>query len=119
MIYRIPTRFDGSARYTQTMELDGTVFLLSFDYNTRDQHWYLTLYDSEGALVKGCVGRKLNSRGLVFSGADPARPLGELFVFSPNDTDPGLYSLGVDELLQYYDGSEFGRAADHFNGVEQ
>lgn len=102
-IENVNTLADGTGHYRQTTPLDGQIFVLHFDFNTRDGNWYLSVHDSTDTPISGCVGRKLvqNYRVLLRSVAD-ARPPGELLVVSSsNPEDPGLIDLGNGTILNY------------------
>lgn len=102
MIENVQTLFDGSAHYRQSTPLDGQVFVLHFDFNTRDSNWYLSVHDGDDNPIRGCVGRKLvvNYPVLLRSVADD-RPLGELLVVSETTGDPALFDLGNGTILSY------------------
>jgi hypothetical protein len=101
-IENVQTLFDGSAHYRQSTPLDGQVFVLHFDYNSRDQNWYLSVHDSDDNPIAGAIGRKLvvNYPVLLRCVAE-ARPAGELLVVSGAESDPGLLDLGDGTILSY------------------
>ncbi len=102
-IENVQTLFDGSAHYRQSTPLDGQIFVLRFNFNDRDQNWYLTVNDENDNPIRGCNGRKLvqNYPVLLRSFSDD-RPLGELLVVSESDAgDPGLFDLGNGTILNY------------------
>lgn len=101
-IENVQTLFDGSAHYRQSTPLDGQVFVLHFDFNSRDSNWYLSVHDADDNPIRGCVGRKLavNYPVLLRSAADD-RPLGALLVVSAAHDDPGLFTLGNGTILHY------------------
>ncbi len=101
-IERVRTLFDGTAHYRQSTTLDGQVFVLHFDFNTRDSNWYLSVHDSDDIAIRGAIGRKLvvNYTLLLRSYVDN-RPLGELLVVSDTQGDPGLVELGHGVILTY------------------
>lgn len=47
----IPTRGD-IANYSQLVTLDGTVFRLTFRYNSRDEAWYFSVHTEAGVPVR-------------------------------------------------------------------
>jgi hypothetical protein len=101
-IENVQTLFDGTAHYRQSTPLDGEVFVLHFNFNTRDGNWYLSVHDLDDNPIRGCVGRKLvvNYPVLLRSVASD-RPIGELLVVSGADDDPGLFDLGNGTILSY------------------
>lgn len=46
----IPTRYD-LPWYTETVELNGVQFRLTFAYNTRDERWYLDIAKPDGTMI--------------------------------------------------------------------
>ncbi len=101
-IENVQTLFDGSAHYRQSTPLDGQVFVLHFDYNSRDQNWYLSVHDADDVPIRGAIGRKLvaDYPVLIRSFVDE-RPLGELLVVSSDGEDPALETLGNGTILNY------------------
>jgi hypothetical protein len=101
-IENVQTLADGTGHYRQSTPLDGQVFVLHFNFNTRDGNWYLSVHDSEDTPIRGAVGRKLvvNYPVLQRCYVDE-RPAGELLVVSEDDTDPGLFDLGNGTILSY------------------
>lgn len=98
----VPTRSNGSAHYRQSTPLDGQVFVLHFNFNTRDGNWYLSVHDNDDEPILGAIGRKLvvNYPVLTRCYVD-TRPPGELIVQSATTGDPGLFDLGDGTLLVY------------------
>lgn len=113
-VLSIRTLQDGTARYSQSVTLDGRVYVMILDYNARDAHWYLSLGDADGEPITGCVGRKLVANWPVLRSSDPRRPPGELLVAGGQDADPGLLDLGQGQILTYATASELGRSVDYF-----
>lgn len=101
-VEKVRTLFDGSAHYRQSTLLDGVIFVLHLDFNTRDQNWYLSVHDVDDKPILGAVGRKVvvNYTLLLRSYVDE-RPLGELIVVSDTQGDPGLLDLGNGVVLTY------------------
>jgi len=97
----IPTRTDGTQRYTVRLLLDGLNFGLEFFWNPRELAWYVLLYDANGnqLLVRKLVG----GQPLTQSFGNQALPRGELLVIDTTgkDQDPGLTDLGARVLLTY------------------
>jgi len=91
---QIPT--DVNLRFwTQITVLDGTPYLLTFQYNDREACYYLTIGSSDGS-TNYVVGMKLVTNYPLmqpFGGTPP----GELFVVSvsaANDNPPAIGELG-------------------------
>ncbi len=101
-IQKVRTLFRGVGHYRQSTPLDGQVFVLHFDFNIRDNNWYLSVHDDEDLPIRNCVGRKLvvNYSVLLRAFTDD-RPLGELLVISDTQGDPGLFDLGKGVILTY------------------
>jgi hypothetical protein len=88
--------------YTQTTTLDGVDFQLTFSYNARDEHWYLTIRTAQNVEITGCEGIKLVQRGWPIRRVyDQNRPAGELFILSELTSEPGLEDLGATSFLCY------------------
>jgi len=112
MIYEVSTtRAAGTARWTQTTALDGTDYVLAFDWLGRLSRWCLHLRDGDGAAIR--TGIILNAGAFLLRGlVDPRRPAGELLVVDRTgrlDADPGFEDLGSRFALVYVDAAELGR----------
>jgi hypothetical protein len=99
----VPTYADPS--WTQSTTLEGTTFLLTFQYNERCQCYYLSIQDSEGNDIYDGV-KVVCNLGLLRTCADKdSAPAGELWVASNNgDLDPpdvGELALGARCTLFY------------------
>lgn len=110
----IRTLQDGTSHYTQTVTLDGRLYVMNLDFSARDGYWYLSLADSDGVAIPGCVGRRLVANWQVLRSTDSRRPPGELAVVGGDDAPPGLASLGQGQTLLYIEATELGREVDHF-----
>lgn len=112
-VEKVRTLFDGSAHYRQSTPLDGQLFVLHFDFNTRDGNWRLSVHDADDNPITGAIGRKLvvNYPVLVRSYVDN-RPLGELLVTSETQQDPGLADLGDGVILTYVPQADVETLAD-------
>ena len=101
-IEKVRTLFDGTAHYRQSTPLDGQVFVLHFDFNSRDSNWYLSVHDSDDQPIRGLVGRKVVVNfALQLRAYTDARPLGQLITVSDTQGDPGLLDLGNGVILTY------------------
>lgn len=83
--------------YEETVELDGREYLLRFDWNRRDESWYLGVYLPDGTALS--TGRRiLHGVSLLRGEIDSRLPPGLLMAvdFSGTQTDPGIDELGID-----------------------
>ena len=95
--------------FRETVTLSGTEYVLDFQYNQREDRWYLSLYDVDGLPIY--VGRKIvPSVPLFRKCADPRAPIGALIAqtLTADDTAPGLDELGTTKRvsLVYYEPGE-------------
>jgi hypothetical protein len=103
----IPTRTD-LARYSMRVELRKVKYLLDFDWNDRDQSWYLSVStDAEVPLLTGIkivVGFPLINRF-----RDERLPVGDLSAIdtSGKGIDPAFADLGGRVLLTFTPIEEF------------
>lgn len=88
----IPTTADPF--YSQLVTLEGTAYLLSFQYNQRENTWYMSVADAEGNDIYNGI-KLVCSWPLTRQCADPNMPQGEFMVISSTaDTSPpGLSDL--------------------------
>lgn len=100
MSQTIPTQ-DGPY-YSQVTRLDDADFTLEFRYSTREQRYYLNLYDANDVLL--CAGLKLISNWplLRYSKFRPGVPRGEIMVtaIGVDTSAPRLGELGADKRCQ-------------------
>lgn len=77
--------------------LDGREFILDLQWNEREERWYLSISDEEGAPI--LMGRKLVCEVplLVYYLGDPRVPPGDLRVIDMTHdySPPGLNDLGA------------------------
>jgi hypothetical protein len=100
-LYECPTRVDLPA-YTYSIQLDGSLFNLSFTYNDRMDRWMISIADTSGNILIGEVPVIVNYP--LFDRYKVAGlPLGTLFAFDTanTNTDPTRYDLG-DRVRLYY-----------------
>jgi hypothetical protein len=92
----IPTLSDGSALYTQRVNLDGQDYQLDFRWNTRLARWYLNLRDSDGALLAASLKVLTNWPLLAYYHGREGMPPGELWCVSlgVSSDPPGLDEMG-------------------------
>jgi len=93
----IPTLSDGSTYYATRVNLDGTDYDFSFSWSTREQRWYLDLYDAAlGVLLVAHM--KLVTSWPIWRYYHHVEdmPTGELYVLTrtADDSAPGLNDLG-------------------------
>ena len=101
-IEKVRTLVDGTAHYSQTTPLDGQNFVLHFDFNSRENSWYLSIHDSDDVPIRGAVGRKVvTDYALLLRSFVDARPPGEVLVVSGTQGDPRLEDLGDGVQLLY------------------
>lgn len=100
-ILTIPTRTD-LANYRQTVELDGLVYGMAFEFNDRDGHWYFDLEDEAGVVLRHGI-KVVTNFPLLRQDAQRARPPGDIMAIDPSDADldAGLRDLGASILLTY------------------
>jgi len=98
----VRTLFDGTAHYRQSTPLDGQIFVLNFDYNLREDNWYLSIHDDEDVPLLGLVSLKIVANySLLLRSYIDDRPLGELVTITDTQGDPGLFDLGNGVILTY------------------
>lgn len=98
----IPTEFAGEAHVEQRTALSGRDYVLRFDWNQRDGHWFLGLYQPSGEAI--ITGLKLVvNRPLLGARTEALRPPGELGVIDTRglNEDPGFADLGTRHGLVY------------------
>lgn len=83
--------------YDQITSLEGTDYLLTFQYNQREECWYLSISNAAGVLQ--VAGLKLVQGWPLLGGRFAGReiPPGELIVMTNDESDdspPGLTELG-------------------------
>jgi hypothetical protein len=102
----IPTRSD-IPHYDMRVTLDGTEYYLELRYNTRDEHWFLALYDSAMDVIAAGV-RVVVGFPLLFRCQDARRPPGMLLAVSSAEVegDPGETDLGGVVQLYYIDAAD-------------
>ncbi len=94
-VQTIPTSID--PYYIQRTDLEGRGYILQFDYGTREDVWYLTIYDLEGVPLATGI-RMVCNWPLTYRLPDPRLPPGKLLVTTRtavDDTPPGLLDLGA------------------------
>ena len=98
----IETLIDGTTFYELPYSLDGEDFILRFEWNSQDEHWFFSLYTAAGEIVPGCSSVRL-VKGIfpLWRVRNELRPQGEFVVISDTEEDPGLRTLGTLSSLMY------------------
>lgn len=102
----IPTRTDGTQRYSVRTALGSGTYRIEFFWNTRDSSWSFVLSDSSGNQL---FARKITLGAPIFSRFQDARlPYGEMTAVdtSGQNAEPGLTDLGTRVLLLFTDGAD-------------
>jgi hypothetical protein len=109
--YRIPLPIPSEPSIRLSTTLDGITYFIDLKWNTRDGHWFISLYDyAEVAIIEGL--RVVIGYPLLLRVVDTSRPAGELYFIAANgDTaeDPGE-ELGDRWQLIYVDGDSYATA---------
>lgn len=106
MLRLIPTSVTESW-YEQTVTLDGTDYLLRFEWCERERRWYMDLETLDGTVlataIKVCADRPLTQRL-----TNDVRPAGMLWCIdrTGQGADPDLRDLGRRCLIMYVDGAD-------------
>lgn len=106
-VFELFTRTDLSV-YSYTVDLDDTIYTLSFTFNVRSNHWYLSVLDIDGNQLR--TGLKLVSNWAPWlTWVQQGRPAGELYCTNPeNDDDPDRDTLGTTSVVTYDEGGAIG-----------
>lgn len=106
MIWVIPIVAD-TTEFTQSVELDGSTYLLRFSYSERSSSWYLSVYFQQDGttLVPISEGITVVVNFPLLAGVTHAdRPAGEFMVRAA--ADPNYEQLGTFAELLYCDADE-------------
>jgi len=94
------------ANFYLQVALDGTTYQLTFTYNSRSEHYFMSIDDASGNNIRAGIKVVINwplLRTIVTSG----RPLGELIALDNRETDlepaadPLLEDLGNNVVIAY------------------
>lgn len=111
-IYRLQTTQDEELlQFLTSQQLDGAVYQLRYDYNTRDASWYLSLLTQESIPI--ISGRRLTGNGVV-NELDPAfTPPGIIACRTIAEplADPTQNSLQTTHQMVYFDAAELAGGA--------
>lgn len=93
--------------YEFEIDLDGVEFKLQFQYNDRDDAWYLSVLDTDDTMLRAGI-KVVNSWSLLRLWASESAPAGDIVSVSQGDLSapPTLNQLGAEVLLQYLDEAE-------------
>jgi hypothetical protein len=108
MIWRIPIVAD-TTEFTQSVELDGSTYVLRFSYSERTAVWYMSVYFQQDGTTLVTVAEGvpvLVNFPLLAGNTHANRPLGEFMVRAT--LDPNLDQLGSFAELLYCDVEELG-----------
>jgi hypothetical protein len=98
----IPTFQDGDGHVKYTVQLEGVLYHVYLDWNSREEKWYISVHDSADQPIEGCICRKLVTNWKILRGATvDERPPGEIYTSSTGHADPGLLELGARVALYY------------------
>lgn len=106
MAFELPTRTD-LARYSFDVDLDDVTFTFSFEWNDRDQGWYMSVFTVEGTpLLQG--RRVVLNYGLCTIYKNSGLPAGLIMAVdsSGTDSEPGFGDLGERVKLVYLTADE-------------
>jgi hypothetical protein len=108
MIIFIPTSTTES-HYSQIVKLDGSDFILDFDWNQREGKWYLSVSTASDGMIQGPV-KVVADWPLIYPRKDPPLPPGSLVAIDTTGEglDPGLSDFGTRVRLVYLDSEEIG-----------
>lgn len=101
--------------YEMRTLLDGREYILTFDYNGREDRWYMTVADIDGSAIYRGV-KMVTGIPLLARCADRRRPAGDFMVIGP--TDPGFEQWGTDgtAVLVYFTEEEILDLIEELNG---
>lgn len=94
-----------TALYTIDVDLDGLRFALRFDYSAREDRYYMSVYDADGAAVRRGL-KVLPNVAMLRLVRVGSRPPSELVFFVPaskgaDDEPPTYEALGRSVQLSY------------------
>ena len=106
MSFLIPTKTD-LPRYDFEIELEGATYTFSFDWNDRDEGWYLSVFNAaKNPLIQG--RRIVIQYPLLDPHRDSQLPPGVLLAddTSGQNIEPGFEDLGGRVKLLYFSSAE-------------
>ncbi len=91
--------------YDITIPLDGTVYILRFDYNTVEDYWYLSILDADEVYLISSI-KLVPNYSLLDDYVVANMPTGNLYLYDPEDdtgaTQP-TYENIYDRFILIYD----------------
>lgn len=107
MIVNVPFPSGVGSFWQQTTALDGTDYILRFEWNSRDVSWYLAIADVDDVPVWG-PQKMVPEWRLLRRCVDPRKPPGELFLTDTTGAGApaGFLDLGVRHLLVYVEAAD-------------
>jgi len=110
MIVDIPTDQTGLTFYEQVTQLDGVPYRLRFQWNSREQSWYLFIADHDDAPITSA--KLVPEWNLLRRVVDARKPPGVLFLHdtSGEGKKAGFTDLGGRCVLVYIDAAEVAAA---------
>jgi hypothetical protein len=84
------------------VELDGTDYQCSFQFNSREGFWYMDLFDTAGNRIRSGLKVVINWPTIRLDRSED-RPPGEIMFLDTREdpADPGLDELGEDVPMAY------------------
>lgn len=101
-VFKLPTSTT-APNYDIEVELDGVVFRLDFNFNSRSGFWYFNVLDEQGIIKRAGI-KVVNEWDLFLHWVDvESRPEGTILPFPTglNKAPAGLNELGERVLLTY------------------
>lgn len=102
--FRLPTSSGENVapNYNFEVELDGVVFKLALSFNSRQETWFLNLFDANGVLLRSGIPI-VSGVPLLRRMSQQTKPDGTIMAVSVAETidAAGLEQLGLDVLLTY------------------
>lgn len=99
---------EAGTNFTQTVDLDGTEFVLAFHFNNREQRWYMTVTDLDDTPI--LMGRKVVADWVLLRLLvdQTLRPKGEIVSVDTTGggLDPRIGDLGGRVKLLYFNEAE-------------
>lgn len=102
MAFFIVPTFTDTDDYDETVDLDGVKYVLAFQYNARNDSWYMSISDrSENLIVAGI--RLVTAVSLLGRARDSRLPPGVIFMMDTTNAgiDAGFADIGQRVLLIY------------------
>lgn len=99
--FNIPIPQLGAPLFDERVSLNGTDYILLFDWHNRESRWYLTIYDAQGNVIT--AGIKLISGWPLYSReVSQLAPQGQFIVADPDTLPPALADFGQRSFLLFF-----------------